>query len=540
MINAVDSPRSCQKRFESLEKLRHSFTFMKYMFLVCVTLFMSGLAVVVEAGEAGEAGAKQNANHSALIGPWVFPEPEPGISPVVLTLNRDFSFTQETEGAVFEEGKWELKDDRITLHNKSGGVSVASVKLITKQQLLWSIDGRDFKLSRPLNLIADETDLNTIVKNLETQMKSGDADASAILSDLNADGFLENFGSNYSSFEFQKSLIMNAHNAGSVFGNYAYGFIMQIGALGIEKNESEGKKLVSTTIPKLKDLAESGNPFACVFLYHIYAGGQSSEGVNLEEALIWLQKGVNLNNPICVSFMTEHILKNSTNEEELNKAFESLDWLESVGRIGRKKINDIYIKTLLKRFGDEQFDVINCSVGNSSVTSIFRNEKLKCTLRLIYSYDKDTSTVSGLPNVSVFRSNKPIPSNDSIVAQLIVEGEDAIDNTLPYWQKAVEWRNKAFEIFPPAFTKFIDGNDHGRVLRGSIRFYWNGFSNVYLLYGHKQSETFNSIHLQTYIKLAAGGKIDDISGFMKNTQAQVDEILNTQTRQQNIIDSNFN
>ena len=119
---------------------------MKYMFLVCVTLFMSvSLAVV----EAGEGGAKQNANHSALIGPWVFPEPEPGISPVVLTLNRDFSYTEETEGAVFEEGKWELKGDRITLHSNSGGVSVASVKLITKKQLLWSIDGRDFKLWRP-------------------------------------------------------------------------------------------------------------------------------------------------------------------------------------------------------------------------------------------------------------------------------------------------------------------------------------------------------------------------------------------------------
>lgn len=96
----------------------------------------------IDTSSPSEAGTKQNANHSAFIGVWIFPEPEPGISPVVLELKKDFSFTMETEGAITDTGKWELKSDRLTLHTKEQGDIVASVKLNSKKQLLWSVNGR--------------------------------------------------------------------------------------------------------------------------------------------------------------------------------------------------------------------------------------------------------------------------------------------------------------------------------------------------------------------------------------------------------------
>jgi hypothetical protein len=77
---------------------------------------------------------------SALVGIWAFPEPEPGISPIVLTLKANATYERETEAAVFERGSWSIIGNEVRLSPAKGTPSTYPVKILSKDKAVWSGD----------------------------------------------------------------------------------------------------------------------------------------------------------------------------------------------------------------------------------------------------------------------------------------------------------------------------------------------------------------------------------------------------------------
>ena len=215
-----------------------------------------------------------------------------------------------------------------------------------------------------------------VIEELVKSMNSGDADAAGILGDLNCDGFTD------FDRDTTKAMIEKSYKSGSAFGKYSYGSSLQVGRLGFEKNEAEGKRLVTEAIPALKEMAENNNAFACLMLYYIYNGGQSNEGQNMPESSKWLRKGEELGNPFCVYFlyweMTNPEYPSTPQEEVMMEKFENLR-IEVRFPVERLKI--LYAQIIDRAIKTSKFIHISYSSDGESVLNLFRCERFKGSLK---------------------------------------------------------------------------------------------------------------------------------------------------------------
>lgn len=73
----------------------------------------------------------------SLIGVWGFPQVAPDVSPVAITLNANSTYNLETEGNVFEHGKWSVSGNQIRLISSSGKPLTTSFQVLSKDKLRW-------------------------------------------------------------------------------------------------------------------------------------------------------------------------------------------------------------------------------------------------------------------------------------------------------------------------------------------------------------------------------------------------------------------
>jgi hypothetical protein len=77
-----------------------------------------------------------------MVGIWSFPQIDPEVSPVVIHFNADASYAMETEGAMFEKGRWSLQGSRVQLVPVKGRASAATVQAKSANELIWKSEGK--------------------------------------------------------------------------------------------------------------------------------------------------------------------------------------------------------------------------------------------------------------------------------------------------------------------------------------------------------------------------------------------------------------
>ncbi len=89
-------------------------------------------------GTTQPAPANQTANAAAsIVGIWSFPQVAPDVSPVAITLNANSTYALETEGNVFEQGKWSISGNQIRLVSASGKPITTTFQVLSKSKLRW-------------------------------------------------------------------------------------------------------------------------------------------------------------------------------------------------------------------------------------------------------------------------------------------------------------------------------------------------------------------------------------------------------------------
>ena len=74
---------------------------------------------------------------SSIVGIWGFPQVAPDVSPVAITLNSNSTYNFETEGNVFEQGKWSISGSQIRLVSSRGKQLNTSFQILSKDKLRW-------------------------------------------------------------------------------------------------------------------------------------------------------------------------------------------------------------------------------------------------------------------------------------------------------------------------------------------------------------------------------------------------------------------
>lgn len=373
-----------------------------------------------------------------------------------------------------------------------------------------------------------------VINDLLESVRSGSNDATAILVDLNVEDLLEE------SFdrESNRSLVDRSVEAGSPFGKYVYGAHLQTGMLGREKDATKGKQIVTDAIPELKTLAENGDSFACLFLYYIYVGNQSNEGINLIAAKNWLEKGEELGNPVCTYWSIHDVLSKSNDEKEINTALQKMQESGLNERLREK----LYAKAVWPRYQNLTFDHIICEEDGSQVYSVFRNELLNCNITLIYFYED--GELNYIPSVYVTHKNDPFnPSNWSYrrlegsgLSQSIDDNRYMLALISDRASKINEWWNKAREINPPAFTKFVDESQN--TTNNSVRFNWDGNNTMNLIVGHNKVVDDQLYALLSSI-LNSSVLVEDPHSFFMRTKEAIKNVSLKKDKEQNTVNELF-
>ena len=75
---------------------------------------------------------------SILVGSWEFPLPDPEVtSPVCMILNPNSTYHLEVEAIVFEEGRWSIVQNQVTLSPRKGKPKTVSIQALSKNKILW-------------------------------------------------------------------------------------------------------------------------------------------------------------------------------------------------------------------------------------------------------------------------------------------------------------------------------------------------------------------------------------------------------------------
>lgn len=392
-----------------------------------------------------------------------------------------------------------------------------------------------------------EKSFDAMVRELKKSLDAGDPDAAAILADLRGDDFFYQDTSGFARFDRGqwKSLVEKSFKAGSAFGIYVYGYCLQSGVYGFERNEAEGKALVSEVIPRLRELAKNGNSFACLDLAYIYMG-QSNEGVQMEESQKWLVKGMELGNPICTYTLCERILTSSNDQKEIDAALMKLGDLYSVSKIVRDKICRLYAGVIGKRFSDLKFDHLGCQPWNQAwnrrgVFSVFRNEQFQFNLTFVFPYDEDKSLIDPVPSFSIaFKERVGSESKRNVFMTQLLEyqiGRNDLIEMMDAYRKVVEWTNKARDLKPEAFQKGVPRSEGGQ--GESVTFYWDGISNTRCSVSNSGALDFSVFGMLVDVGAQAADVDNDKHQFYKITKASFEKLKKSVLDQKNLIDNNF-
>lgn len=394
---------------------------------------------------------------------------------------------------------------------------------------------------------ASSKNVKQVIEELVKSMKSGDADAAGILGDLNCDGFTD-----YDR-DTNKALIEKSYQGGSAFGKYSYGSSLQAGRLGFEKNEAEGKRLVTESIPALKEMAENNNAFACLMLYYIYRGAQSNEGENVPESSKWLFKGNQLGNPFCTYYLIKEKLLVSEDEyisdkKNIDDIMENFENLIINLKFPIERIRNLYANVIIKNFKTSKFEHIAYKSDGNTVLNLFRNNRLKCNLFIRYNISDNKYTLAKPPLIYIeYNKNSDInrvnPKTD-LKYELDI---NKISDLLGCVDKIDDWEQKVFSIYPAAFEKCINEN-RDKQKEQAIVFFWDGICSINYgigTYGDsgfyaKTSLSREEKTLFLDIFLTAYDVDNDPHSFYKKSQAIILEAVNNQKKKQSVIDENFN
>lgn len=386
-----------------------------------------------------------------------------------------------------------------------------------------------------------------VIEELVKSMNSGDADAAGILGDLNCDGFID------FDRDATKAMIEKSYKSGSAFGKYSYGSALEVGRLGFEKNEAEGKRLVTEAIPALKEMAENNNAFACLMLYYIYNGGQSNEGQNVPESSKWLLKGEELGNPFCAYYFCKELLNPeyplTPQAEDMMKNFENLSFNF---RFPSGRVKNLYAELLSKAFRKLEFDLINWKVDPNSdgkeCLMLFRNNRMLCNIFIRYSIVDNKYTLR--PSMVYIEYNRNA-SIDVINTQTQIKYSADPTYLLAFASsidKIVDWTQKVYTIFPPAFNKRMIDNCDVNTQR-QVEFCWDGLGSVHYEVGDIMARngwdqggrqvSASEKDLLLEVLSSVFNQKDDFHSFQKKSQNVILETVKKQTKNQNLIDENF-
>lgn len=399
----------------------------------------------------------------------------------------------------------------------------------------------------------DYPTLIQVVKDLQKKMVSGDPVATSILADLSIDGFLSMNsadGVNDYDQETLKEMVEKSYPSGGAHAAYVYGNCIKNGFLGFNKNTEEGLKIIDLAVPKLKELAEKNDAFACLHLYHIYMYGQSSEPANANEAAKWLGKGKDLNNPFCLFYAVKYILfYQSDDQAAVNFSLQAIEKFRTYFRFPREKVRELYRDAITTNFSKDKFEFVSCKSEDGVVTSLFKNKKLNYTICLIYKIIDNKNTLNKSP-IIVFSYNNPRFEDDLTFAINM----QTLNNFLGSWEKIQEWTKKIYEISPPAFSKCVNLDKVKN--ENPIYLTWDGKSQICLEEGTYQSqvqiingtpqessgefkarivETLKNVKFCIDALLYIGNSDNDIHSFRKTIQ----NALNNHSNSQKQINDNF-
>lgn len=400
---------------------------------------------------------------------------------------------------------------------------------------------------------ADATQKNAVetLSDLEKLEKTGNLDAGAILGDLACDGFIN------LDRETAKKLIEKSYHNGSIFGKYAYGSAIGSGKLGFEKNKPEGRKIVTEAIPTLKELAEKGNGFACLFLYYIYSSDQSEEGKNIPESLKWLTEGDKLGNPFCAFYMSREALnipedQYIENKQTVDNAVKNLGLLITHFKFTKEKVKQLYAEAILANFEKSKFVHMAFHTDGESVLNLFRNNRLNCNAFLNYKITDKKYTLGKPPEILIEHSQIAEIDRSKYNAMNSINGlEYSLDifellNLLDCQEKMSDWEGKAYTLNPPAFEKCINENRENN--QKAIVFYWDGINSVNYGIGiydyegvFRPSRILSRFEkdLLCNVFLSAYDIENDPHSFYKKSQSNILEAVKNRNKKQNLIDETF-
>jgi TPR repeat protein len=318
-------------------------------------------------------------------------------------------------------------------------------------------------------------------RDLEKKAKSGDKQAQAMILDHYVDGwFLNDEDFNGIRSIINKSFVTNVlEDKNNPFSIYLKGVALQNGSFGYSEDKVQGKKLVDSIIESLKKMGNEGDASACLILFYIYNGGQSSEEINKKEAFDWATKSHNLGNPIG-TFALSSILVHNTNKQDYDNGMSWLRTAKIPKHIKENAVLDIILHYLIA--DDYDFDMRRTGfqtlgVSNEVVICTLLNERLGLTLQLMFNFnhpDKKTSLRLGNPfrlTIISSDSNRAFADYRFFCPQ---QGDDGV--MLVSLEKAMEWDRKARELRPDGFTKKIN-LDSVREMDW-VDFDWDGMYHV--------------------------------------------------------------
>ena len=379
-----------------------------------------------------------------------------------------------------------------------------------------------------------------IIRGLEKQSELGDPDASGILGDLSSDGFIDT----YIKYDRDKIilLIQRSYDKSSPFGQYSYGSAIQKGRFGFEKNEVEGKKIVSSAIAPLKDLAKNNNSFACLALYYIYRSNQSNEGEDSAEAFKWLKNGSALNNTICHYYLfMEVLLSDDIEQEEVDLALNTLLTIKQnpyFYGIPKSKLDELYAWIINLKFNELKFDLVSAQSFDKSVVSHFRNQRYHCDLILTF-FPTKSGKLSNSADIKIFLNTDPEKNFKEyscmfkMTTRLLIALNDCR-------QKFSEWTKKANELYPPAFEKCLNA-DRDDIQNGIIvNFEWDGIGQSRARFGIGESYDEKTVLLLTHVFRSVYSTENEPLSFRMRTIDCIESIQKAQSKVDTQIDENFN
>lgn len=330
-------------------------------------------------------------------------------------------------------------------------------------------------------------DFYDYVKKLEKNLASADIESQLMLIDNYTDEYFldKDYRLDGVRSKVDKSFVKNAlENNENPFSIYAKGFALQNGLFGYSKNEAEGKKLIDSIIKSLKDMGDNGNSNACLILSYIYAGEQSSEKKNFQEAFNWAAKSHKLGNPIATVTMSSLLIRNN-NLNDINSGLNLIANQSIPKNIKEKEL----LRALVNSWNiqDFDFDIENTGFSRSTNFGVctLKNNKLNVFMKLEFDIKSlspfELGPLQKITIQSAFNSRvtyqydifKKVTNMDQTKSWLAPAKHGLLLMSLP---KAVEWRTKALELQPESFDKIINVQNGDNFIDHEEQpyFYWDG------------------------------------------------------------------